>query len=193
MAIVRCPLGKHFFDDTKYSVCPHCSSDSGIVELDGDETIPFSEKKTETESTVGIIREEIRGKSYVGEVDTDFTRAMYSSEKGNNLITGWLVCIEGPERGRDYRIYHGVNKVGRGNNMNIIIRDDLSISREKALSIIYDHKNNMFFIRPEVGNMVYLNGKLIVEAEKLFSGDNIKLGNSIFEFVAFCKEGRKWN
>ena len=45
----------------------------------------------------------------VSATDDQVTMSFYTGPKGVSCVTGWLVCVEGPERGRDYRITHGMN------------------------------------------------------------------------------------
>ena len=76
--------------------------------------------------------------------------------------------------------------------MDIVIKDDKKISREKVCDIIYDMKNNQFFLKPSINGMIYLNGEMMEDVKEIFTGDRIEIGDSCFEFVAFCKGDRKW-
>ena len=58
--------------------------------------------------------------------------------------------------------------------------------------IIYDMRNNKFYLKPSLNGMIYLNGNLLGEVRELTSGDRFVIGDSCFEFVAFCKGDRKW-
>ena len=40
------------------------------------------------------------------------------SEKAELPVTGWLVCVDGPEKGRDYRLHEEYNYIGRSLSAN---------------------------------------------------------------------------
>lgn len=213
MAVVRCDKGLHFYDNDKFSYCPHCnkgnSSKNAWTDMGGDDinsqvTQSVKEIDPNVIETVGVINEInmqappispliFDEKIRVDDIDDDVTQAYYSASKGNDFITGWLVCVSGPEKGRDYRIFHGVNKMGRGDNLDIVVKGDKEISRDKVCSVVYDDRSNKFYIIPYTNGMVYLNDTHILEATEMVTGDTISMGNSQFEFIAFCKGERKWN
>ena len=98
-----------------------------------------------------------------------------------DLTAGWLVCVEGASRGRDYRIVSGKNMVGREYSMPICIQGDETISRENHCSVIYDDKHNHFYLMPEK-NTVSMNNKLLSGPVELNTGDEFIIGNSKFVF-----------
>lgn len=120
------------------------------------------------------------------------TIGVYSFEKGTNLITGWIVCVKGPAYGKAYDLYHGKNRIGRGLNMDIYIPDDKSISSDEHSTIVYEGKNNEFFLINNQENTTLINGKSVNEVETLRNGDKITMGSSDFIFIAFCTEERRW-
>lgn len=199
MAVVRCLKGIHFFDDEKFNTCPHCQAmEAGEGFSEGSDinsqiTLAMRDAGSNVSDLVGVIAQNPpRERYHVDEVDNDVTVAFHAGEKGNDYITGWLVCISGPEKGRDYRIYHGINKLGRGNDMDIVIREDTRISREKVCDIIYDMKSNKFYIRPSTNGMIYIDNNMISEPRELVTGDTFTIGESTFEFIAFCRGDKKW-
>lgn len=203
MGMVRCNKG-HFYDNTKFSQCPHCgiffgeddektmamsmdlsSVSSGINRVEDDE-------KTVAMMPQGIKIEKENNKSCVVD-EEDKTVSLYAEKTGSDFITGWLVCITGAERGRDYKLHQGFNRVGRDYQLDIAVMDDSAISREAAFAVVYDDKSNQFFAVQQSSGTAYLNGKTLEGAMPLKTGDILYTGNSEFEFVAFCREGRTWN
>ena len=198
MAVVRCSKG-HYYDDEKFARCPHC----GVLEdlQEGEQkaahapregiTIPLFRRKSrgtpqEDKKTVAI-------QADIGHAgDDQKTIGFFDSAKGNDFVTGWLVCVKGPEKGRDYRLFHGFNRIGRGVDAGVYIASDSQISKEGHCSIVYDDRSNRFSIVPEGGNSTYVRGQLLTVPETLTTGDIIQMGESSFEFVAFCREGRVW-
>ena len=107
-------------------------------------------------------------------------------------VTGWLVCINGDEKGNDYRLHAGKNFVGRSQAMEVVLTDDKSISREKHCSVLYDPKGNEFYVTAEKSNIVYLNGDLVTEPHSLKLGDVIKVGETELKFIPYCQEDITW-
>lgn len=95
-------------------------------------------------------------------------------KKRRFYIAGWLVATEGREKGKDFQIYAGKNKINR------------------EICIIYDPKGNRFYLAPEAGEIVCLNGELQMDAAEIRTGDQISCGENEYEFVAFCRGNRVW-
>ncbi len=190
LAIVQCS-NHHYFDDKRYKECPHCK----------DETNYFAEgrKNLEEDKTVSLSRKEVdklpEGKAnqfiHNGDGD-DNTVSLYARKDGLNPVVGWLVCLSGKEKGRDYRIHAGKNYVGRSLSMDVVILDDVGITRERHCSIVYEPNKNQFFAMVGNGASVCVNGELIREYSTLSEGDEITIGNTTFILIPFCKEGRVW-
>ena len=58
------------------------------------------------------------------------TMGLMQSQMGFDPVVGWLACVEGPSRGKSYTIRGGINSIGRGDRMDIVITGDLKISSE---------------------------------------------------------------
>ena len=208
MAVVRCPQG-HYYDDERFSSCPHCgifapgknSEESGhgpekekrrgiFGWLDREKTVAYSsgkEKERQGESDRTIALEK------AAETDDQVrTVGIFSGAKGNDYVTGWLVCVEGPEKGRDYRLHHGFNRLGRSLEMDLQVRDDPAISRDCHFSVVYDGKTKTFSVVPGNASLTYCKGKLLSQPGLLQEGEEITAGGSRFVFVPFCREGRGW-
>lgn len=178
MSIVICENG-HVYDNDKFSNCPQCGIKSKTYES------AFNSNK--------IRQVVIKKNTNPNNDDTDVkTVSIRSDIMGNNYVTGWIVCFEGPEIGRDYRLHYGFNRIGRSPDMDICISDDYKISRENHCSIVYDNRSNKFFICQGKGTITYLNDNLISSACELNIHDVIAMGESKFEFIPFCREGRIW-
>ncbi|MCI9162052.1 MAG: hypothetical protein HFG59_02175 [Lachnospiraceae bacterium] len=114
-----------------------------------------------------------------------------AEEKQPGFVAGWLVCVNGPERGCDYRLYKGFNRLGNGERTDILVRDPGLAA--VAVAVVYDDRSNAFFAVQQPGAQALLNGEELEGAVRISSGDLIKAGESEFEFVAFCREGRVWD
>ena len=116
------------------------------------------------------------------------------NQYGYMPVVGWLVCIEGYDRGRDYRLHTGYNTIGRNPGNDVCISADSSIARERQAMIAYDQRGNRFFITPGYGvNPVYLNGEFLMAAAELKINDIIIMGESQFMFIPFCSDGFNWS
>jgi hypothetical protein len=110
-----------------------------------------------------------------------------------NPVTGWLVCIEGPSRGRDYKIFMAKNFVGRADNMDIQILGDNSISRRNHAILIYDPKKRKTLILPgDAHGLVFVNDEAVHAPLELNEYDTIELGRSKFIYVPLCGEKFEW-
>lgn len=108
-------------------------------------------------------------------------------------LTGWLVCVDGPEKGKDYRIHEEYNYIGRSPMMDISIASDGSISWERHAIIAYDRRSRKFFFAPfGGGSIVRVNDMPVMSNLELNAGDKIEIGRSAFLFVPFCGEGFQW-
>lgn len=197
MAIIKCSKG-HFYDDAKYSQCPHC----GILSEDDDAvTVSMASQRRESDDDKTVALKPLAPADggmattpAAGNVveEDDKTIRYYAEEKGADLIVGWLVCIVGMERGKDYRLHQGFNRMGRDYQMDVPVMDDKSMGREPVCAVVYDDRSNKFFAVQEGGSVAYLNGSVLQGAVELKTGDIIAAGKSQFEFIAFCREGRTW-
>ena len=107
-------------------------------------------------------------------------------------VVGWLVCVEGKERGRDYRLLAGRNYIGRSVDMDVSIPDDQQLSREKHCSIIYDPRSFRFVLLPGDSTLTMVNGAAQNAPCDINDGDIISCGSTKLCLIRFCKEGRDW-
>ncbi len=120
------------------------------------------------------------------------TIAKFQVEGGTRPVVGWLVCVEGSDKGSDYRVYAGVNRAGRGDASDIRFYGDEQISRGVHFLIIYDPKQNLFFLSPGEGTITRLNGALLTQPQGLKPYDRIEAGETAFDFIPYCIGGHHW-
>lgn len=177
MAVVRCSQG-HYYDDEKFSRCPHCGIFAGVEEKkdkgiekkgffsaftrqkDDSKTVARQENKNagnikHFEDTVTVSMESIQSAPKKKPSDDGKTIGMFSAAMGNDYVTGWLVCIDGVEKGRDFRLRHGFNWIGRDYDMDVILQSDIAVSRQKHCAVVYDDRSNSFSVVPNAGNELY--------------------------------------
>ena len=125
--------------------------------------------------------------------DSERTVAVLKKEIGIDPVVGWLVCIEGKEKGRDYRIHSDNNFIGRSERMDVCIRGDDTISRDNHAIISFDVRDKIYYFSPGEGrSIVRVNGKAIFSTIELKAYDTIEIGNTKLMFVPLCGEGFCW-
>lgn len=201
--ISRCSNG-HWYDNSVYRSCPHCKLESEklcirLEEIEEDDrTISIAEADISLGEELGAIIGNANGNSansqgFREEMDDDRTMSFgFFGVSSIQPVTGWLVCMTGSERGKDYHLHSGKNFLGRSTSMDIVLIDDKSISRDRHCSVTYDPLSNQFFVSSEGGNATYKNGNLLETPDVLEEGDRIMVGETTLLFIPFCKEERKW-
>lgn len=113
--------------------------------------------------------------------------------EGFSPVVGWLVCVEGPAEGTDYRIRAGYNYIGRGENMDICILGDNNIGRERHAMIAYDPQEKIYFFGPADGrSIVRKNDKMVMVPTELAAYDVVRIGSTKLMFVPLCGEHFNW-
>lgn len=125
--------------------------------------------------------------------DTDKTMVLIDLEKGIDPVVGWLVNVDGEEKGMDYRIHMDNNFIGRSEKMDICIKGDETISRENHAVISYDPKDSLFYFTPSDGRAISrLNDKAVFQTIELHAHDRITIGKTVCEFIPFCDGSFQW-
>lgn len=190
MSIVRCPRG-HFYDDEKYDTCPSCQGSNGPRwQFEDEKTVSLDAFGTGEMKRINLEAEEPFKQSVTGTWDSEKTVAL-SGYGREELLAGWAVCVKGSQKGKDFRLYPGFNRVGRSMDSDICIQDE-GVSREMHCSLVYDDRKNQFYLVPGKGTLTYLNEETIQAAANLQEGDRIRIGESVLEFVPFCKGDHVW-
>jgi type III secretion system (T3SS) inner membrane Yop/YscD-like protein len=177
MAMVRCDAG-HYFDPQQHKTCPHC----GVKVAGVDSTVRLSAEESP------------EAKTQARTPDSGKTVAILERRTGIDPVVGWLVCIAGPERGRDYRIRSGRNFIGRSPHMHVSLGGDNSVSREKHAILSFDPKKSRFSIGAgDSTGLTYLNDETVETVQSLKSHDIIELGETQLLFVPLCGEQFSWS
>ena len=165
MSLGRCPEG-HLFSTRRYgNLCPYCSK-----------TVLLSSRPSASED----------------ELYND-DMSLFDNSEVIDPVTGWLVCIEGPSQGRDYKIRTEKNFVGRSDGMDVQILGDNSVSKKNHAVIVYDPKKRQTLLLPgDAHGLVYHNGSAIYAPVELMPYDTVELGKTKLLFVPLCGEHFEW-
>ena len=107
-------------------------------------------------------------------------------------VVGWLVCVDGPVRGVDFRLHDGYNFIGREEG-DIHIQGDNAISRQKHAVVAFYAKRNTFYAGPADGrNIIELNGEPVFNHTEMKSYDVLTIGNTKMMLVALCGDKFNW-
>lgn len=184
--LTRCDYG-HYYDSKKHTSCPYC----GIQNIRNDIQRTMAKRSSESDYEIEVTRP-LNQKQAKG--DPGRTMGVYHKKIGRKPVSGWLVAVSGPEKGRDFRITVERNFIGRSENMDIQITEDESVSRENHTSVSYSPKNQTFRLYPgESKGLVYLNDQEVLTPELLKAYDIIELGQTKLMFVPFCGENFQWD
>lgn len=184
MANMQICSNGHYYDGNRYTECPYCKGG------DPNATVPVPDPIPDPGPSPVDVKN--GGGNSNDNRDGD-TIAIDSIPMTNNVrpVVGWLVCVDGPDKGRDYRLHMNYNYVGRSSEMDVAIRNDDAISRQRHFSVMYDKRHDSFLAFMGGGEeIVYLNSKPLSPAgTPITSGDVLEVGHSKLVFVAF---GYKW-
>ncbi len=192
MAMMRCSHG-HFYDAAKHTSCPYCGVGADVVE--GKTRRVPDHASAPAPAPVAAAPTAPQPAVPAASADPGVTRAVYrDTSSGISPVVGWLVCVEGPDKGRDFRIHGEKNFIGRSPAMDIALTGDESVSRDKHASVAYDPKHRVFWILPgEAAGLVYLNEQMVNTPMKLTSRDIVEVGKSKLMFWPLCDDTFHWD
>lgn len=195
MAMQQCPNG-HIYDDRKSAACPYCSGSSGVARplnsAGGMEPSAFP--KTAPMGQNYAPAEPIPATAPYVNPEINKTVALNVNDKGINPVCGWLICLEGDKKGKDYQIHSEKNSIGRAKTNDVCLEFDSSISKESNAIISFDNRNNKFYIQSSEGkNNIYVNEKILLLPIELFDYDIIEIGQTKLIFRTLCNDSFTWN
>lgn len=196
MEMKRCERG-HYYDASIHMMCPYCNVATptemtvamGVASPmqmspmmsngEIDRTVPMGGA-----INTAVVQDDSEGK----------TVALFETVEGIEPVVGWLICIEGDEKGKEYRLHSENNYVGRSVKMDVALTFDETISRENQAVITYDSEDRTFYISPGSGrSVIKVNGKPVFQASILNKFDQISLGKTKLLFMPLCGDQFSWD
>ncbi|MCD7750130.1 MAG: FHA domain-containing protein [Lachnospiraceae bacterium] len=212
---IICPNCGNYYNPSVHAVCPNCGQSSesaagsglGPTEPAGAASGNGSFIKTEAPFDAQGSQANPGGASFVkteppfpggsnANSHSPFQPTMIGGglgvEGGSEPVVGWLVCIDGPVRGNDYRLHAGYNYIGREIG-DVRISGDQQISRQNHAMIAFDESENIYYVGPSAGrNLIKVNNKTVLNAVQLNNYDVISIGTTKLIFVALCGDHFSW-
>ena len=193
--MIECPNG-HYYNAAVHASCPECAK-NGVSAGEGNfpKTTPPGVDVSAQSSPMGHTMPVINHGVPIGGA-TPFVPTV----PGGNLaadgqlepVVGWLVCIDGPLRGVDFRIHDGYNYIGREEG-DIHIHGDDQISRQKHAVISFYAKRQTFHVGPADGrNIIELNDEPVFSPVEMKSFDVLTVGSTKLMLVALCGSRFSW-
>ena len=196
----QCPNG-HYYNSALHPTCPICAQGS----IPPTEPFPATSAPGGTYTADPPYRAENPGVPRTEPVSVDrsvstpstpFQPTMIGGDLnvpgGVEPVVGWLVCVEGPMRGNDYRLHAGYNYIGRELG-DVRISGDQQISRQNHAMVAFDDADGIYYAGPSAGrNLLKVNGKTVLNAVELNRYDIISIGTTKLMFVPLCGEHFSW-
>lgn len=109
-------------------------------------------------------------------------------------VVGWLVVVNGEERGRSVQLKAGRNFIGRSSSNDIALAGDKKISREKHAIIVFEPRSQTFLVQPGTSKQLfYVNDQVILDTKVINAYDIINIGDTNLVFIPFCGESFSWD
>ncbi len=222
MAATECGHG-HIYDSDIYASCPYCNSSQPIINFAAppagaprvgaayseDKTAPlgggygpsaaYAEDKTAPLSggygpadAGGVTRPPLDVRERRADED-QHTIGIMQKKMGLEPVVGWLVCVEGKDKGKDYKLWGRINTIGSSARMDVCIKGDESISKENHARLGYEPKHNSYHLIPaESKNPIYLNDQVVYTPTQLSPYDVVEFGETKLIFVPLCSSRFNW-
>lgn len=182
--IKTCKNGHHY-DATKHTECPVCKQERERKEV--------GVTKGDDSRYMRTPRYANRSMATEAGDDEEVTRAAAVAKMGFSPVVGWLVSVEGSNKGKDYRMVNGRNFIGRDRTMDICIPGDNTISRSQHAIISYDDRTNKYYYSPGMARSIdHINEEPVFATKELKAGDLIEVGSTKLRFVPLCSAKFKW-
>lgn len=198
MNLQKCTNG-HFFDADKYQTCPHCQTLNDDVKTVGKFTgiqseHVFSQTPAMPRTAPAVPQTPPAAPSMTPDDDAKTIGIFQTNSEGTRPVVGWLVCVKGSNKGKSFQLREGKNFIGRGEDMDVVIRGDMAVARKCHAILIYEPKASVFYAQPgDSHELFYLNDNVVLNSEILKEKDVLTLGETSLLFVPLCGPDFSWN
>ena len=187
MKIERCSNG-HYYDASIHAACPYCKE----TPVAPKENVDAAGEHTSLQQASAEVLPTQPKPQFAEPLPTELNQELVLPQQPEPVV-GWLVCIDGPGKGKDIRICAGMNTIGRSRGQDICLEDDPYIALEKHARLSFSAETCSFMLFPGDGHsLVILNGDELTAPKPLRKLDRITLGASLLLFVPLCGDGFDW-
>ena len=196
----QCERG-HIFDEKAYPFCPYCNQANvaGTRPLNNNamQSFPASAPMNfgggpDFPSTLPLDVPDAPKAAAPSRPKKEMsaTIALNTNEvTGAQPVCGWLVVVEGDQKGRSFIVHSEKNIIGRSSQHDIDIAFDKAVSKDGDAVLTYDSRSKKFFVTLAAGkNNVYHNGNLLLTPEEVKDYDTIEVGATKLVFRSFCND-----
>ena len=116
-------------------------------------------------------------------------------KKDGDPVVGWLVCTKGSHRGEDFRLRSGRNFIGRGADMDVCLKGETTVSRDKHAIVLFMSLGSVYS-SPKWENpteLVYLNGELLLSSAQMKAKDRLQIGDVEVMLIPCCDAEFDWS
>ena len=206
-----CSAG-HVYDADQFASCPYCNRNTRAIQFGAgggytptaapggygntaapggyDAAIPPTGGR---DATIGatVMPEAIRRR--MEQERDNRTVGEFKRKLGYEPVVGWLVCVEGPEVGKDYRLYGRINTIGRAEDNDVVLAQEHTVSQKNHVRLAYDARHNNYQLIPGDGsNVTYLNDEPLYVPQRLNAYDVLEMGETKLIFVPLCNDRFRW-
>lgn len=197
-----CSAG-HVYDADQFPSCPYCNRNTRAIQF-GATAAPAGYGATTAPAGCGAApagRDDTIGQTVMPEAirrrmeqeKDNRTVGEFKRKLGYEPVVGWLVCVEGPEVGKDYRLFGRINSIGRAEGNDVVLAQEHTVSQKNHVRLAYDARHNNFQLIPGEGtNVTYLNDEPLYVPQKLNAYDVLEMGATKLIFVPLCNERFRW-
>ena len=206
-----CSAG-HVYDADQFASCPYCNRNTRAIQFGAaggyiptaapggygntaapggyDAAIPPTGGR---DATIGatVMPEAIRRR--MEQERDNRTVGEFKRKLGYEPVVGWLVCVEGPEVGKDYRLYGRINTIGRAEDNDVVLAQEHTVSQKNHVRLAYDARHNNYQLIPGDGsNVTYLNDEPLYVPQRLNAYDVLEMGETKLMFIPLCNDRFRW-
>ena len=200
MKMIQCKNG-HFYDVGRSAECPYCQAGTDTIftrPLDVEapafpKTMPLDPTAPQPISVTTQDSPAFPKTLPLSNPQTNATVPLQINDKGIDPVRGWLVCVEGKKKGKDFRIHSEKNYIGRAKSNDVCLDFDETIPRECSAILSHDARKNKFWLQPGEGkNNIYVNDDILLVPVELKAYDTILIGKTQLVFVPLCTDKFNW-
>jgi hypothetical protein len=197
--MIQCNEG-HFYDPARHSSCPWCAKPFDLEPAADVKTTPLRPSLDDAGKTTPLnvappaAEDPKTTPLYVAKpLNVPPPTAAAPEARPVDPVVGWLVAVEGPERGKDFRLHAERNFVGRAADMDVSLALDARVSRFRHAIVTFEPRKKVFYLSPgDASGLVYLNGDLLDRTTQIGPDDQIEIGDSKLRLVPFVGDTFNW-